>query len=469
RNKITISGYGGEDVLDLVFNDNASDEAGFNYDWGNRTGSLRWTRVFSPQLFANFWLTGSRFNSDFDFGDTIDFTEKNFVSDLTFKANFEYYPSEKLRTNFGIEHKNLHLIFHEEFPGGRIDIDTKPKHSVAFIENSWQPSERWEFEVGVRVNNFNSEKNFSKVAPRFSTKFRLSQTSNIKLAVGRYYQFLHRVTRAFIADIWTVSNNFQNESSSNHFILGFQKNLAGTVQLEIEGFYKSYQDIYSFNQNVGTGIRATDFENGDAVYSDTQGLFDRGDGHSFGVELLLRKDTGVITGWLGYSFARTKYEIDGINQGNEFPPRHDRRSVLNLVGNIDIKNLKRKLQGKSPIRHRSNWKLGFTLVHSSGQPITTPGSIYFTNTLPDRDAIASELFPSAINNFRLPAYVRMDVSLTYEKHFRGWSIFPYLQIFNIGNRKNVWFLDYEIQNGVQTLDPQHMFPLLPSIGVKFKY
>jgi len=54
KNKLTISGYGGEDVLDLTFNNNSSEDVGFNYDWGNTTGSVRWTRVISPRLFANF-------------------------------------------------------------------------------------------------------------------------------------------------------------------------------------------------------------------------------------------------------------------------------------------------------------------------------------------------------------------------------------------------------------------------------
>ena len=123
KNKLTISGYGGEDVLDLTFNNNSSEDVGFNYDWGNTTGSIRWTRVISPRLFANFWITGSRFESDFDFGDTVDFREKNFVSDFTFKGHFEYHLSRHFTTNFGFEQKNLHLIFLQDFPGGKINIE----------------------------------------------------------------------------------------------------------------------------------------------------------------------------------------------------------------------------------------------------------------------------------------------------------------------------------------------------------
>ncbi|MCH8019828.1 TonB-dependent receptor [candidate division KSB1 bacterium] len=469
KNKLTISGYGGEDVLDLTFNNNASEDVGFNYDWGNTTGSIRWTRVISPRLFANFWITGSRFESDFDFGDTVDFLEKNFVSDITFKGHFEYHLSTHFTTNFGFEQKNLHLIFLQDFPGGKINIDKRPKHYVAFVQQAWRPNLRWDIEAGMRYNFFDADENFQKWAPRFSAKYRLTDSINLKAATGLYYQFLHRIRRAFIADIWTASNRFQKESSSFHAILGFQKELNRNWELEIEGFYKDYNNIYSFNENVLTELSADAFENGEPVYTETRGVFNRGDGETKGVELMLRKDFGAITGWLGYSLSFTKYTIDGINQGQSFSPRHDRTQALNIVGNLDLKNVFRSLRGQQLIKHRSNWKVGFTFIYTTGQPITLPGSGYFTNTLPDRETTEFEIYPAEINNFRLPPYARLDISLTYEKHFRSWSIFPYLQIFNVGNRKNVWFLDHKLYNFVQRTDVETMFPILPTIGVNFNF
>ncbi len=475
KNKLTISGYGGEDVLDLTFNNNASEAIGFKYDWGNTTGSIRWTRVISPRLFANFWVTGSRFESDFDFGDTVDFIEKNFVSDFTFKGHFEYHLSTHLTTNFGFEQKNLHLIFRQEFPGGIVNVDKRPKHYVAFVQQAWRPNLRWDIEAGVRYNFFEIDENFQKLSPRFSAKYRLTDTINLKAATGLYYQFLHRIPRAFIADIWASSNKFQKASSSYHAILGVQKELGRNWELEVEGFYKDYKNIYSFNENILTDLRPDDFENGEPVYTETRGVFRRGDGETKGAELMLRKDFGAITGWLGYSLSFTKYTVDGINQGESFSPRHDRTQAVNIVGNLDLKNVFRNLRGQQLIKHRSNWKLGFTFIYTSGQPITLPGSGYFTNTLPDRPITEFEVYPGAINNFRLPPYARLDISLTYEKHFRGWSIFPYLQIFNVGNRKNVWFLDHKIgfdqenQTFNQFTSVEKMFPILPTIGVNFNF
>ncbi|MFQ5649890.1 MAG: TonB-dependent receptor domain-containing protein [bacterium] len=469
-NKLTISGYGSEDQLDITFNDNVEDQAGFSYDWGNRTGSIRWTRIFTPQFFANFWLAGSRFDSDFDFGDTIELTEKNFVSDFSLKGNLEYHFSKELVAGFGFEQKNLHLIFRQKFPGGTIDIDTRNKHYAAYLLTNWRPTVRWDIEAGLRYNLFDADETFQNWAPRFSAKYRLTDSINLKAAGGIYYQYLHRVPRAFVADIWVASNKFQKGSSSKHAIVGFSKDFDNEFQLEIETYYKNYHNIYSFNHNVGVDISPDTFdENGDPVYLETRGVFNRGDGDTKGVEVLVRKDYGAVTGWLGYSLAFTNYRIDGINQGERFPPRHDRTHAINVVANLDWKNLKRAWRGQPPVKHKSNWKLGLTFITTSGQPITLPGSGYFVNALPGRPVVEYELFPSAINGLRLPPYARLDLSLTYERHFRGWSLMPYVQVFNVGNRKNAWFVDYDNEDGEPDIDVEHMFPILPTIGVHFSF
>jgi len=271
------------------------------------------------------------------------------------------------------------------------------------------------------------------------------------------------------------SNKHQKEASSNHAIFGISKDFADEYQIEVEAYYKDYSNIYSFNQNISADITPELFENGIPIYTETDGVFDRGDGDSKGIEFLLKKPSGAITGWAGYSLSFTDYTVDGVNQERKFAPRHDRTHAINVVANIDWKNLKRSWRGEAPTKHSSNWKIGVTFVYTSGQPITLPGSSYFINPLPDVGVDNFELYPSAINELRLPPYARLDLSLTYEKHFRSWSIFPYIQIFNIGNRKNVWFVDYDTiaRSANEPFQPDistnGMFPILPTIGVNFKF
>ncbi|HEX9654962.1 MAG TPA: TonB-dependent receptor, partial [bacterium] len=469
KNKLTLSFYTSKDVLDFTFNDNVADQAGFTYDWGNLTTSLRWTTIFSPRLFANFWITGSRFDSDFDFGDTVEFTEKNYIADVAFKGNLEFHHSKEVTTNFGFEQKNLDLTFQQTFPGGKVDIDLEPRYYAAYLQSNWQPTQRWDIEAGVRYSYFDSDKNYHNLLPRLAVKYRVNDGLTIKTAGGLYEQYLHRIPRAFIAAIWSASNQFQKGSTATHAIVGITKDFSNDLQLELETYHKTYSDIYSFNDNLLVEIQPDRFDDGQPVYTTTNGVFNRGEGESTGLEIFLRKNHGAVTGWAGYSLAFTSYTIDGINQGDSFPPRHDRTHVVNLVANIDWKNLKRRWRGEPPIFHKSNWKFGCTFVFTSGQPITLPGSGYFVNSFPERDIPDFELFPSVINDLRLPPYGRLDISFTYERHFKGWSISPYLQIFNVGNRKNVWFVQYDNKDGVPDIDEQYMIPILPTIGVNFMF
>ena len=96
NNKLTLSGYGGRDFLDVTFNPDANDDVSLQADWGNKTGSARWTRVFSPQLFGNFWVTGSRFTSDFSLEEA-DIAERNQVTDVTLKGYATIYSTRRTR------------------------------------------------------------------------------------------------------------------------------------------------------------------------------------------------------------------------------------------------------------------------------------------------------------------------------------------------------------------------------------
>jgi len=469
KNKLTISGYGGRDFLNVIFNEDASQETGFQADWGNKTGSVRWTRVFSPRLFGNFWATGSRFSSDFTF-DEVDVVERNFVSDVTFKGNMEYHYSQELVAKFGFEQKNVHVRFDQDFPGGKIDVDNRPEHYVFYAKDSWRPSPQWDIEAGMRYNLFISDRTFQNLDPRFSLKYRLTDKSNLKLATGLYHQYLHRIPRFIATDIWTTSNQFQDESDSGHLIVGYQREMARNYQLEVEIFYKDYDNIYEFNQTFLTRLQESGFDEDDQpIFTDTRGLFNRGGGRSLGFEVLLRKDVGAVSGWLGYSLAKTRYEFADINQGREFAPRHDRTSTVNLVGNVDIRNALRKLRGQKKQRDRGRWKLGANLVYSTGQPFTEPGSGYIILADPDTPHDTAEYAPTRINGVRLPYYGRLDISLTYEKKFKSWSMAPYVQVFNAGNRKNVWFIDYVYKSGIPDVDEQYMFPLVPTLGINIKF
>lgn len=468
-NKLTLSGYGGRDFLDLTFNPKATDQTGIRYDWGNKTASVRWTHVFSPALFANFWATGSRFTSNFLLDDA-GVTEKNDIYDATLKGSLQYHHSHQFITAFGFEQKNLQVIYRQVFPGGEVDVDTKPTQYSGYLQTTWMPSLAWEVEAGLRYNLFQSDTTYQNLTPRLALKYKLDDNSSVKAAAGIYKQYLHRIPRFFVADIWTIADKYNRESTAQHAILGFQREIANDIQFEVETFYKNYQNILTYNYNLLTELQPSRYnEKQEPVYTETEGIFNRGDGHTMGVELLVRKDVGIVSGWLGYSFSRTKYVFDEINKGNTFAPRHDRSHTINLVGNIDLKIAIKKLLNRPTHQTRGNLSLGVNFVYATGQPFTEPGSGYFIASDPAAPDRSLEFAPTRINHIRLPYYGRLDLSLTWHKQYRSWSMSPFIQVFNIGNRKNVWFVEYQPTNGLMQVDEFNMFPLLPTIGVNFKF
>jgi len=457
KNKLTVSVFSGLDNLNFIFNENATDETGFNLNWGNKTGSLKWTKVFNPRLYSNFWITTSNFDSEFDLS-ALKILEKNKIKDLTIKGNLEFAFSNSFRTNFGFEQKNIHASYKEDAPGFGINVSTDPKHYIGYVQSNWKPLPRFEIDAGLRYNLFNSDTTYQNLAPRFSMKYRLSDKINLRAATGVYYQYMHRIPRFFMTSIWSVSNKYQQESSSRHFILGYQQEINKDYQLEAEVFHKEYNDIYSFNQNLVVEIDPEDYnDKEEPIYKNTKGIFNSVDGYSTGFEILLRKDIGRVNGWIGYSYTKTRYKADNINQGKYYSPRHDRTSTLNVVTNFDL------------TKTRGKWKLGFNFVYSTGQPFTEPGSGYIIGSSPSSPNRYVEYYPTKINNIRFPAYARLDVSLTYKKEFKNWTLIPYLQIYNFGNRKNVWFVNYNYENGVPEIKENYMFPILPTAGVNIKF
>jgi hypothetical protein len=457
NNKLTISGYGGNDFLDFVLNPESTEQQSFQYGWGNRTGSLRWTHIFTPRLFSNFWVTYSTFNSDFDL-DLYKVGEKNAINDLTIKGKLEYHFSDHFASRFGFEQKMLDLDYFFEDQGMIIDIQQSGIQSAFYGILNWKPSYKWDIEMGMRFTHFKIDKLAQDWAPRFSAKYRLSDTSILRAAAGRYYQYLHRIPRLFIIDIWTVSNKYQERARSDHYQVGYQKEISEDYEFEVDAFFKDYKNIYSFNHNVGADIQANAYStDGRPVFNTMENIFHRGDGSTYGFEVLLRKDKGRARGWVGYAYSHTEYRIDGINQNRWFMPRHDRTHTINAMGNFDLINSRNKLI------------LGTNFVYSTGQPITEPGSAYISSPGPFERRNNVNYAPTKINDIRLPDYVRLDLSLTYQIQFRGWMMAPYLQIYNISNRGNVWFISYEYENGKPVIEEQYMLPMLPTVGVNFTF
>ncbi len=482
KDNLTLSYFGSADNLNYKIDKTLPQSPHFLYNWGNNLGSINWKHIFSDKVFTSFYLTGSRFQSNFSINAFQNFNELNTLSDYTAKGSLEYFISNELNMKAGADYKQLGLLYNFNWDAGLVNINTLAHEANAYVSFLWHPVPVWDIEAGLRYASFHSDKTFTHFLPRLSIKYRLSATSNLKFATGIYSQYLDSIQRLFFSSIWMAADKNINDSRATHFILGYQKQVGDYFVADLETYLKNYKNLYIFNQNFNAETTPSYYlPDGNPAYTSNKNLLIRGDGKSFGLEIMLRKDIGAVTGWIAYSLSRTQYVFDGINQGNIFVPRQDRTSVLNFVLNGNIGDIFRGNWNGAPSNSGSNWLLGLNFIYTSGQPITVPVSAYYVNTLPDwnnygtgsRDLPAYKLYPGPIDTYRLPPYIRLDLSITWKKDYGTWSLAPYLQIINIGNRKNVWFINYRsnIQNGavVQNITTEDMLPILPSLGLTIKF
>ena len=482
RDNLTASYFGSKDNLNFQVDNSSPQSPRVIYDWGNTLGSLNWTHLLSDKIYTNFLVTGTEFKSNFYLNEAQPIQEINSLSDYTVKASLDYYISNEITLKSGADVKLLHLLYNFDWDAGLVDVDYHAHEINAYSSLIWQPEPVWDIETGLRFSQFASDKTFTNLEPRFSIKYRLNETSSLKFASGLYDQYTDAIEKLFLASIWVTADKNISNSAATHFVLGYEKQVNNFFAFDVEAYLKNYKNLYIFNQNYDAEITPNYYQaNGNPVYTTTQDLFTRGDGRSYGMEFMLRKDIGAVTGWLAYSLSQTKYTFDGINQGNAFEPDQDRTSVINFVLNGNVNDIFNGNWNGSETKSSSNWILGMNFIYTTGQPMTVPASVYFVNTLPDwnnyntgsQDVPGYKLYPGAIDTYRLPAYIRMDLSITWEKDYATWSLAPYFQIFNIGNRKNVWFISYSgnVSNGaiVQDVKTVDMLPFLPSLGVTIKF
>ena len=151
---------------------------------------------------------------------------------------------------------------------------------------------------------------------------------------------------------------------------------------------------------------------------------------AYGVEFLLRKNAGRLTGWIGYTYSRSFLITSGpdkeylVNHGNKYPSYFDKPHDLSVVASYVISR---------------RFTFSSSFIYSTGKPTTYPESQFFIkgNTL---------IQYSDRNKYRLPDYHRLDLSLTWEtslkknkKYYSNWV----LSVYNVYGRKNVYSTYYK--------------------------
>ena len=492
RDRLYLSFYGGKDrfsnnstyISDLESSNRYEDDANTGLDWGNLIGAFRWNHLFSDKLFANLTLNYSQYQlgvlnatADRSFEGNIKINESLYelqynsdVQDLTARVDFSYVPSTKHYLRWG-----LGLTQHRFLPGAStvknrhaelgLAIDTTYNNNgvdatefSAYVEDDFQIYNSIKLNVGVHSMFYSvGKKTYSSVQPRASVRLKVTPTLAFKGALSATTQPLHLLTSSGVGlptDLWISPTEKIKPQDAWQAAVGVNHLLSKGWDVSLEGYYKEMDNLVNYRE--GTSLLAS-----------TEGIEDKvtfGKGTSKGAELLLRKSEGKMTGWVSYALSWTDRTFPEINFGRTFSYDNDRRHDLSIS-----------------VLHRfsERFRMSASWVITSGKPYTLPTRQFDAgNTLanPGDNQLSYEpvaLDYSGKNNYRLPTFHRLDISVGWykQKHWGERSI--HVGLYNAYNRANTFYITRGLYSEAEGLKYRYrsvsLFPVIPGVSYQIKF
>lgn len=470
KDRLYLSGYFGQDVLGF------GEDFGLN--WGNKTGTLRWNHIYSDRLFSNTSLIFSDYTYNINLrSGTNDISITSTIQDWNLKQDFQYFLNSYNTLRFGVN-----VIHHNVTPGqieaseeSSVNIDDfdqrRGLESAAYLTHEWKATDRLTVLSGVRLSVFNVlggstfntydaegnllttretergdvVKTYINPEPRLSLSYLLNTRQSLKLSYNRNVQNLHLLSNSNTSnptDSWVLTTENIRPELADQVSAGWFQNFGAEQGYEFsaETYYKHLYNQIDYRN--GAEITANNEVEKELLY---------GSGRAYGLELLLRKKTGKLTGWVGYTLSRTERKIDGINNGNYYPNRYDRTHDVTLVAMYQLSR---------------RWNVSANWVWYTGNATTFPSGKY------EVDGVTTYYYTDR-NGYRMPDYHRLDLGATFQarktKRFESeWAF----SVYNAYNRKNAYsitFRDSTDNPGTTEAVRTALFGIIPSVSYNFKF
>lgn len=467
NNRIYVSGYFGRDVLGLGDT--------FNTDWGNTTATVRWNSIINSKLFSN----TSLIYSNYDYKISLKNNESEFnlnskIQDWNLKQDFTWFAGNKHSVRFGLQ-----SIYHTLTPSsasGTIvnSFARNPRYSwenALYINDDFKATEKLTINYGVRLSlfsvlggdTFNTYesgvltgsqylekgkfgKTYTNLEPRITANYRINEVSSVKGGYSRNTQNLHLLSNSSSGnptDQWIGSSYSVKPEIADQISVGYSRNFNNNnYEVNAEIYYKSMQNQIDFKNGAQIGFST-------AADVESELLF--GKGRAYGLELIAKKKSGKLTGWISYTLSKTERKIDGINDNQWYNARMDKTHDLSIVATYQL---------------NPKWTLSGLFLYSTGNAVTFPVGKYELN--------GQTIFQyNSRNADRMPAYHRMDLSATYEpesnKRFRGSWTFGIYNLYGRENAYTITFEDNPNNPGTTRAMQTSLFRWVPNITYNFKF
>ncbi len=467
KDQIFLSGYTGRDRFTF-----RNQDIRFNFDWGNTTGSLRWNHIFNSRLFLNSSLGFTKYDYTIkNKFDIFEFELGSSIRDYALKTEFSYLPSANHYIRFGAS-----AIYHK-FGVGRVNVGSSDStfnfsagndyfatEMGVFAGDEWTVNDKIKVNGGFRWSGFVQENTFyNNFEPRLAANITLSKSVSLKASYARMAQYLHLVSSSgttLPTDVWYPSTKLVRPQKSDQLSTGVTWLLNKNWLFSTEVYYKWLHNQIDFKD--GANLFVNDNLDKEFVF---------GSGYTYGSEFYLEKQSGRLTGWIGYTLSWSwrrfiGQQADGtidpllaINDGALFHPRNDRRHDVTVVG---IYQMSKRLSLSASWQYRTGNAVSLAVGRV---PVFGP-ELVFVQPVPiflDR------------NSYRMPAYHKLDLGFVI-RFFPKWGASDLtISAYNAYNRRNPYFLYFETvtnDSGVPTnfkAKQVALFPIIPSVTYNFSF
>lgn len=490
KNNIFVSGYFGNDKMN--FNNN------FVNTYGNTLFNVRWNHIFSDKLFSN----ASMIYSDYDYGLKLKFIGidwKSEIKNYNFKYDFKNYISNNLTLNFGLN--SIHYNFN---PGTIKPMDENSSinpnqiakkyafENALYISAEQKLSEKLSINYGLRYSNFQrlgeeevstyannqavvfnqdyqvyEEANpigskkygknkkiagFGNLEPRLAIAYSLNENQSIKASYNRMSQYIHLISNTASVsplDIWAPSDQYLKPEILDQVALGYFQNFKDDkYSLEVETFYKKIKNKADYID--GAELIAN---------KNIERVLLNGEGRAYGLEVMAKKNTGKLTGWISYTLSKAEQRTPGrnanepgINDGKWYRANYDKLHNLSLTAAYQL---------------TKKWSFGGIFTYQTGKAATFPNGKYQYQGV----TIASY---GSRNDDSLSAYHHLDLSATFipkPDKKKGWQGEWSFSVYNVYARTNAAAYNFgqNTDTGLSEVRRLSIFGIIPSVTYNFKF
>lgn len=444
RNILTANVYYGND--DVAINDKKT-VSDIGLKWGNRLASLQWEQKFDANRFLKHTLYYTGYSNDFS---------------LRMQSSSFKLPSQIETWGYKMDCHLMHWRLGAESAYHNIQPQSPRLSGTYNISHTQQPTQRtqeysiymnrhhtnghWTFNAGVRGCLYIAPKGirYTAIDPSANISYDMNRNGTLKFSYGWRHQYLFQTgfsNMGLPTEFWFSCGENSRPQYAQSISLSYDVELSeGNYLLSTELYHKHLYHQVEYSGNA-LDFLYTPYYLGDMLM--------KGKGRNYGINAMLTKRTGRLTGWLSYSWGRALREFEGIGFTKKYPASHERIHELNAVGTY---------------RFNRHWSTGMTCVFASGTPFTAPKHFLLIN-----GTIVSEF--GEFNANRLKPYFRLDISVNYDFSRNGQRESGInLSIYNATAHTNDLFYRlkiYENQYGYKPV--RFLLRMLPSINYYCKF